>query len=186
MPKRLILALAVCAVLAACSPSDESPAVRSSVAPTSEVPATVAESTTTTTAPIESTTTTEPAPVVTAPPAPILCPGLPHPGHHEPCPGTRARAPRATAGKGSFPAGRADLAASAPRSSGPRSCIARYESEHGLTSPNVFQFEQGTWDAYGGTGSPGSASMSEQNAVFDRAWADAGPQHWAAQRGRCF
>lgn len=69
---------------------------------------------------------------------------------------------------------------------GPASCIARYESEHGRTSSNIYQFQQGTWRAYGGVGTPGGASRAEQDAVFNRAWADAGPQHWAAQRGRCF
>lgn len=64
-------------------------------------------------------------------------------------------------------------------------CISWYESNWGA-DPNVFQFTQGTWEAYGGTGSPSNASYSVQEAIFWLAWADDGPHHWAAQKGRCF
>lgn len=64
-------------------------------------------------------------------------------------------------------------------------CIAYYESTWGL-DPNVFQFTQGTWEAYGGTGSPSNASYSVQERMFWLAWEDAGHHHWAAQKGRCF
>jgi hypothetical protein len=64
-------------------------------------------------------------------------------------------------------------------------CIAYYESTWG-EDPNVFQFTQGTWRAYGGTGSASSAPYSEQLTVFWAAWEDDGKHHWAAQKGRCF
>lgn len=64
-------------------------------------------------------------------------------------------------------------------------CIAYYESSWGK-DPNVFQFTQGTWEAYGGSGSPSNASYAEQEAIFWAAWNDDGEHHWAAQKGRCF
>lgn len=64
-------------------------------------------------------------------------------------------------------------------------CISYYESTWGK-DPNVFQFTQGTWEAYGGVGSPSNASYSRQEAIFWIAWEDDGPHHWAAQKGRCF
>lgn len=65
-------------------------------------------------------------------------------------------------------------------------CIAYYESTWGDSSSNVFQFVQGTWNAYGGTGSPGNAPYWRQEEVFWAAWEDDGHHHWAAQKGRCF
>lgn len=65
-------------------------------------------------------------------------------------------------------------------------CIARWESENGATDSNVYQFVQSTWESYGGVGDPADATLAEQNRIFDLAWADAGPAHWTAQRGRCF
>lgn len=64
-------------------------------------------------------------------------------------------------------------------------CIAFYESTWG-EDPNVFQFTQGTWEAYGGVGSPSLASYSRQEVIFWLAWEDDGQHHWAAQKGRCF
>lgn len=64
-------------------------------------------------------------------------------------------------------------------------CIAFYESTWGA-DPNVFQFTQGTWNAYGGTGSPSNAPYWRQEQVFWLAWEDAGHHHWLAQKGRCF
>jgi hypothetical protein len=64
-------------------------------------------------------------------------------------------------------------------------CISYYESTWGK-DPNVFQFTQGTWEAYGGVGSPSNASYSRQETIFWIAWEDDGPHHWAAQKGRCF
>lgn len=64
-------------------------------------------------------------------------------------------------------------------------CISYYESTWGV-DPNVFQFTQGTWEAYGGVGSPSRAPYSKQEAIFWIAWEDDGPHHWAAQKGRCF
>lgn len=64
-------------------------------------------------------------------------------------------------------------------------CISYYESRWG-EDPNVFQFTQGTWEHYGGRGSPSLASYSTQEAIFWVAWEDDGPHHWAAQKGRCF
>lgn len=64
-------------------------------------------------------------------------------------------------------------------------CISYWESSWGK-DPNVFQFAQGTWEHYGGTGSPSNATYSKQLAIFWIAWEDDGPHHWAAQKGRCF
>lgn len=66
-----------------------------------------------------------------------------------------------------------------------RACIAHYESTSGL-DPNWYQFEQGTWAAYGGKDSPANASYEEQTRIFWLAWEDDGHHHWAAQKGRCF
>jgi hypothetical protein len=67
-----------------------------------------------------------------------------------------------------------------------RQCIGWYESRNGDADPNIYQFIPSTWRAYGGTGRPEDASVAEQNRIFDLAWADGGPHHWAAQKGRCF
>lgn len=64
-------------------------------------------------------------------------------------------------------------------------CISYYESTWGK-DPNVFQFTQGTWETYGGVGLPSNASYSRQETIFWIAWEDDGPNHWAAQKGRCF
>jgi hypothetical protein len=64
-------------------------------------------------------------------------------------------------------------------------CIAFYESTWG-EDPNVFQFTLGTWQAYGGKGSPSAASYEYQEQIFWKAWEDDGYHHWAAQKGRCF
>lgn len=64
-------------------------------------------------------------------------------------------------------------------------CISYYESTWG-EDPNVFQFEQTTWEYYGGKGSPSNAPYWRQEEVFWLAWADDGHHHWAAQKGRCF
>lgn len=64
-------------------------------------------------------------------------------------------------------------------------CISYYESTWGI-DPNVFQFTQQTWEAYGGTGSPSRAIYSIQEKIFWKAWEDDGFHHWAAQKGRCF
>src|SRR5688572_27267759 len=56
-------------------------------------------------------------------------------------------------------------------------CIAFYESTWGDADPNVFQFVQGTWEAYGGTGSPSNAPYWRQEEVFWLAWQDAGHHH---------
>lgn len=64
-------------------------------------------------------------------------------------------------------------------------CISYYESRWGA-DPNVFQFTQGTWETYGGKGSPSLAPYSTQEAIFWLAWEDDGHHHWAAQKGRCF
>lgn len=67
------------------------------------------------------------------------------------------------------------------------SCLKQYESGNGSGSNNQYQFDQATWEAAGGTGTPDNASVSEQDAVAQN-WIDQGHLHqaWAAQRGRCF
>lgn len=67
-----------------------------------------------------------------------------------------------------------------------QNCIAYWESGNGTTSSNQFQFTLGTWHTYGGTGDPEDAEFSTQVRIFWIAWADDGPHHWAAQKGRCF
>ncbi len=63
---------------------------------------------------------------------------------------------------------------------------AKYESTSGQADSNIYQFVPSTWRAYGGVGNPWDASVDRQTEVFWAAWADGGPQHWAAQKGRCF
>lgn len=46
-------------------------------------------------------------------------------------------------------------------------CIAWYESRNGAASPNIYQFEWGTYASVGGVGDPSLASRSEQTY---RAW----------------
>lgn len=67
------------------------------------------------------------------------------------------------------------------------SCLKQWESGDGATSDNLYQFDQATWEAAGGTGSPDNASEGTQDAVAQN-WIDQGylRQAWAAQRGRCF
>lgn len=106
-----------------------------------------------------------------APLTDILCPRLRHPAHHFPCPS---------------PQSQMEAAPAAPVTD-VQACIARYESDNGLTSPNIFQFKQGTWESFGGTGSPETATRAEQDRVFHATWRNgAGKSHWLAQQGRCF
>lgn len=161
---------------------------------TIESPSTTSSSTTTSTTEIPVTTTPvePPAPQSNMEPTePILCDRYRHPLHHLTCEQADVAADKkkiaSTASNAPATTPRSSTPAPTPTSSSAlQDCIARYESENGRTSSNQYQFVQGTWAAYGGTGSAENATMSEQNAVFDRAWADGGEQHWAAQKGRCF
>lgn len=120
---------------------------------------------------------------------PILCDRYHHPLHHLTC--EEADAKHAAKQQRHLQTASVDATIPSPQDSYQgdsdlKRCIAHYESTSGAGSSNQYQFQDGTWQAYGGTGSPESASMAEQNAVFDRAWADGGEHHWAAQKGRCF
>ncbi len=156
---------------------------------------------TTTTMEPETTTTTTELPAVPVPVTepemveerPILCPGYSHPLHHLSCDEAASKkelpktisTPKSTVApsrttsitSGSLSvAGLSDLPA----------CIAKYESTSGQLDSNIYQFVPSTWKTYGGEGSPENASVSRQTEVFWTAWADGGPHHWAAQKGRCF
>lgn len=165
-----------------------------------ETPATVATTTTalttTTTAPEPTTTTTtepapEPEPEPTTVPEPILCPGLRHPAHHQPCPPTPTTSARTAATRPPAPAAPAG---------GLLDCLAHYESTNGAGSSNIYQYDTGTWaaafDAAVAQGlipattpftSAGAAPRWVQDAAT-QAWINAGHlrQAWLAQAGRCF
>lgn len=181
-------------VMASCQDSDTTKETSSTI------PVDTSTTTVITTHPEPTTTTIIEVvpPPVTVPQEPILCERHSHPLHHRTCEEADAyiAAKKKTAATTITPA----TVVTGPRNSDHsptpsliyssdselKNCIAKWESENGRTSSNVYQFEPGTWAAYGGTGSASNASMSEQNAVFDRAWADGGEGHWAAQKGRCF
>ncbi len=182
------------AILTACSQPRQPPATNSetSLKPDTTIPVPqekipVDSSTTTTTEP-----TTEPVPEIepSVVEVPILCPKYGHPKHHFSCKEVDAQqqlsntiSTPTTIGHSHFvpqTAGSVDNLSSLP------ACIAKYESTSGQADSNIYQFVPSTWRAYGGEGSPGDASVDRQTEVFWAAWADGGPQHWAAQKGRCF
>lgn len=77
----------------------------------------------------------------------------------------------------------------APDSAGILEAIKMCESGGDYTVVNssghggAYQFDQGTWEAYGGTGSPASAAPEEQDAVAANAYAQAGTAPWIASVG---
>lgn len=170
-------------LFAACSAESPSPSPQprtvppeTTLPPTSTTTTTPVESPSMESSPSTSSSTTVPPLSSPIPEEPILCPDYPHPYHHLTCEVAGAQAEAATAPPPAQPQSYdSDLQA----------CIAHYESTSGL-HPNIYQFEQGTWEAYGGTGSPSNASKAEQDRIFWLAWEDAGEHHWLAQKGRCF
>ena len=65
------------------------------------------------------------------------------------------------------------------RESGGNSQVMNSSGHYGL-----YQFSQGTWEAYGGSASDfGHASVSEQNQVFNNAIAKGGESNWSAYDG---
>ena len=65
------------------------------------------------------------------------------------------------------------------RESGGNSQVMNSSGHYGL-----YQFSQGTWEAYGGSASDfGHASVSEQNQVFDNAISQGGESNWSAYDG---
>ena len=65
------------------------------------------------------------------------------------------------------------------RESGGNSQVMNSSGHYGL-----YQFSQGTWEAYGGSASDfGHASVSEQNQVFNNAIAQGGQSNWSAYDG---
>ncbi len=74
--------------------------------------------------------------------------------------------------------------------SGFQSCVISRESggnsqvTNGSGHYGLYQFSEGTWEAYGGSASTfGNASVSEQNQVFDNAIAQGGSSNWSAYDG---
>ena len=154
-------------------PETSQPSTSTSIGPADAFPSTTVLS--------EPSPTTVPSttPTTALPQAePILCDSYPHPYHHLTCEVAGAQAEAATAPS-------APPAQPQSYDSELQACIAHYESMSGL-HPNIYQFQQGTWEAYGGTGSPSNASKAEQDRIFWLAWEDAGEHHWLAQKGRCF
>ena len=47
----------------------------------------------------------------------------------------------------------------------------------------LYQFSEGTWEAYGGSRQLGNASVAEQNQVFANALAQGGQSNWSAYDG---
>jgi LysM repeat protein len=74
--------------------------------------------------------------------------------------------------------------------SGFQSCVISRESGgnsqvmNGSGHYGLYQFSEGTWEAYGGSAADfGSASVSEQNQVFNNAIAQGGESNWSAYDG---
>jgi LysM repeat protein len=74
--------------------------------------------------------------------------------------------------------------------SGFQSCVISRESGgnsqvmNGSGHYGLYQFSEGTWEAYGGSASTfGNASVAEQNAVFNNAIAQGGESNWSAYDG---
>lgn len=120
---------------------------------------------------------------------PILCPGYSHPLHHLTCDEAarqNGRSKVTSTPTTTTPSSGLPRTASVGNLSSLPACIAYYESTSGQADSNIYQFVPSTWAAYGGEGNPENASVGKQTEVFWVAWADGGPQHWAAQKGRCF
>ena len=147
---------------AACTSSDNSiPSayVEESTSSSAPSPTTTIEVTTTTEVP---TTTTE-APTTTAVTSvewPILCPGLRHPAHHEPCPVDVTAAPRRTSATTAQTRSTSDELASirACESGGDYTAVSPSGQYRG-----AYQFDQPTWESVGGSGDPAAASVAEQD-----------------------
>jgi hypothetical protein len=200
--RRWGLLLTLCAALVACSQAPP-PAVRieaggsvtpSTLTETAEeaqpLPTTLVEESTTTTTLLVPGGPNDPS-------GPILCPSLPHPAHHLPCPSTPSSAPTSVAP----PVSKAPVVVSEPTapSTSLAACIRHYESTDGV-DPNLYQFVDGTWNlAFQAAKDQGlldkdtpnlgasGSSRAVQNAAF-QAWVNDGHLHqaWAAQSGRCF
>ena len=74
--------------------------------------------------------------------------------------------------------------------SGFQSCVISRESGgnsqvmNGSGHYGLYQFSEGTWEAYGGSASSfGNASVAEQNQVFNNAIAQGGESNWSAYDG---
>ena len=74
--------------------------------------------------------------------------------------------------------------------SGFQSCVIARESGgnsqvmNGSGHYGLYQFSEGTWEAYGGSASSfGNASVAEQNQVFNNAIAHGGESNWSAYDG---
>lgn len=74
--------------------------------------------------------------------------------------------------------------------SGFQSCVISRESGgnsqvmNGSGHYGLYQFSEGTWEAYGGSASSfGNASVAEQNQVFNNAIAQGGQSNWSAYDG---
>ena len=70
----------------------------------------------------------------------------------------------ATAGGSSASSGGASP--SSIPSGGTQGCIAFRESTNGQASSNIYQFSQNLWSLAGMSGSPGSASVAQQNQAY--------------------
>jgi LysM repeat protein len=65
------------------------------------------------------------------------------------------------------------------RESGGNSQVTNGSGHYGL-----YQFSEGTWEAYGGSASSfGNASVAQQNAVFNNAISQGGQSNWSAYDG---
>jgi LysM repeat protein len=87
-------------------------------------------------------------------------------------------------------AARTQAAATYSGGSGFQSCVIARESGgnsqvmNGSGHYGLYQFSEGTWEAYGGSAADfGSASVSEQNQVFNNAIAQGGESNWSAYDG---
>jgi hypothetical protein len=74
--------------------------------------------------------------------------------------------------------------------SGFQSCVISRESGgnsqvmNGSGHYGLYQFSEGTWEAYGGSASSfGNASVAQQNQVFNTAISQGGESNWSAYDG---
>ncbi|HME65478.1 MAG TPA: transglycosylase family protein [Streptosporangiaceae bacterium] len=130
----------------------------------------------------------EPGQVLRIPVKPAQIPDPPSLLGPAPAPVAETAAPEA-APAAATSQGTADVSSSAPSGSFAQCVIARESGGNsqvmnGSGHYGLYQFSASTWAAYGGSPADfGSASVSEQNQVFNNAVASGGQSNWSAYDG---
>jgi phage tail protein X len=117
-----------------------------------------------------------------------LGPAAPAPVHTESVPVSHSESSSSTEAAPAQSSTQADATYSG--GSGFQSCVISRESGgnsqvmNGSGHYGLYQFSEGTWEAYGGSASSfGNASVAEQNQVFNNAIAQGGESNWSAYDG---